>query len=379
MKDFFVYFNQGLCRSCDLMESDYADQVSTKESILLKALKDLGPFKLLPTQISRISGFRNKAKLVVTGSIEVPIIGLTGDQDLDQGKEILKCPVHHPRINEVIHELKKFIQLAKLTPYNIKKKTGELKGMILFYSEESEQMYLRFILRSKESIDRIKKNGPLLLSSFSFLKTMTANIKPIPHAILEGPEEVFILGQEFLQHKMGRIELSLHPRAFVQTNQLIAQKLYETAAAWIKEIQTIKFCELFCGQGAFSMFAAGSIKEGLGIEINPDAVESAKNLGKKYKFHHLKFLAKDAADVETTVKNYSPDTVLVNPPRKGLGKSIEIFKGGDFEYIIYSSCSWQTLAEDLKNLTDYKIIKAQIFDMFPHTNHFETLVLLQRR
>ena len=80
----------------------------------------------------------------------------------------------------------------------------------------------------------------------------------------------------------------------MQTNQNVAAKLYETAANWVKENETRKFMELFCGQGAFSFFAAPYIESGLGIEINTDAISEARSTAARYNLNHLRFENADA-------------------------------------------------------------------------------------
>src|SRR5690606_23423404 len=115
----------------------------------------------------------NKAKLIVTGTMEKPIIGLYGKEDLDQGRELLNCPLHVPTINEILDYIREFITISKLIPYNVSSKVGELKGLIIFHSQSSNETYLRFIMRSKESVDRIKKNAPLLQKRFPHLKCIS--------------------------------------------------------------------------------------------------------------------------------------------------------------------------------------------------------------
>jgi 23S rRNA (uracil747-C5)-methyltransferase len=380
MKTFCGYFDEGKCQSCSLIRMSYSEQLQRKEESLSTYLKDFSDWELAPSQSSLTEGFRNKVKMTVTGSLEKPIIGLGGDIDLDQGREILNCSLHHPFINELLHFMPEFITLCKLPPYQIKLKKGELKGIIVYYSESSQEAYLRFILRSKESLDRIKKNLSALSEKYPQLTSISANIQPIPHAILEGEEEVFFTEKKFIQHKIKDLSLRLSPQGFVQTNQRIAEKLYETAAQWVKELKIKKFSELFSGQGAFSFFVSPFIDSGLGIEINSEAVAEANRSANSLNLSHLNFICADAKDVEAEVNSFKPDMVLVNPPRRGLGESAEIFCKTSYPYIIYSSCSVESLAQDLKKLSPlYKIVKAQIFDMFPHTNHFETLVLLQKK
>lgn len=317
---------------------------------------------------------------MVTGTLENPIIGLQGEKSLDEGREILNCPVHDPRINDLIASLKSFVQAALLKPYKIEERTGELKGFILFSSEQTEEMYLRIILRSKESVDRIKKHIKLLTDQFPKLVCFSVNIQPIPHAVLEGEEEIILSTQSFVNHKLGVLNLRVGPQGFVQTNQDIAHKLYQTAALWVKELKASKFMELYSGQGAFSFFVSPYVKESLGIEINPIAVDEANRTSKQMGLTQLTFKCADATSVEKELHDFEADVVLVNPPRKGLGKGVELFQKHPSSYLIYSSCSYETLGLDLEALSSlYLIEKIQMFDMFPHTKHFETLVLLKRK
>lgn len=379
MASFCNYYESGICRSCSLLDLEYSAQLKLKEDTLREGLKALGDVQVLPSIGSGPLHFRNKAKLTVTGSKEKPILGLWGEETLDEGREILNCPLHHPEINKLLACLPEFITLAGLIPYKISEKKGELKGLILYHSPGTHESYLRFVLRSKESLDRIKKHLRYLQERFPKLTCVSANIQPVAHAILEGDEEIILSDLPHIEHLLGEVHLQLGPKGFVQTNQSVAEKLYATAAEWTKDIAAKKFAEVFAGQGAFSFFASKHVDECVGFEIDPDAVRKANETIKKYGYPRLRFECRDAADIEKDLVAYKPDVVLANPPRRGLGESLRIFKANNFPYFIYSSCSVESLIKDLKALeNEYKIVKAQIFDMFPHTKHFETLVLLVR-
>jgi 23S rRNA (uracil747-C5)-methyltransferase len=372
---FCNYYNQGICNSCDLIHLNYSEQIRKKEEILKNSLKEILISPLLPTEPSELTHFRNKAKLVVTGTKERPVIGLLGENNPDEGRELLNCSLHTQPINRLLQELPAFITTAAIEPYNISSRKGELKGIIVFYSEGTNQTYLRFILRSKESIDRIRKHAAII----NHVNCLSVNIQPIPHAILEGEEEIFITQVESIHHKLDTVTTLLGPRAFVQTNQQVAEKLYQTAALWVEENRVENFMELFCGQGAFSFFCAPFIREGLGIEINPDAVKKANQSAKDSKLFHLRFKTADAAKIEDEILQFDPDLILVNPPRRGLASTIHLLLKQKPRTIIYSSCNHQTLASDLKILKEsYEIKRIKIFDMFAHTSHFEILVELSR-
>jgi len=378
MKTFCSYYNQGVCTSCSQIKQSYTEQLNSKVDKLTKLLSFAEPYELLNPVGSTTTGFRNKAKFSITGALELPIIGLTGENELDQGREIKNCPLHHPAINQLVHGLPAFIQQTKLIPYQIKFKQGELKGAIIYFSSESQQMYLRLILRSKEGLDRIRKHTPILLNQFPLLKCLSANIQPIPHAILEGEEEIFFTPNNFIQHKIGEATMTLHPQGFVQTNQEMAEKLYTTAAEWVRDTRTQTFMELFSGQGAFSFFIQKYVKQAVGVEINPEAVMRANQTAQEMNWNHLSFISEDAAQVSGLIAKFKPELMLVNPPRRGLGQALELMKKTNAQYFIYSSCNAETLANDLFALKDhFQVIKIQLFDMFPHTKHFETLVLLK--
>lgn len=379
MNSFCAYFNHGQCQSCQLIGMNYLQQLQHKEQQLKVALGEFSGITYLPSTPSPMQQFRNKAKFSVTGTVSDPIIGLLGEKDFDQGREILNCPIHVPAINAIVSQIRTFIQTANLSPYHISQRRGELKSLIIFYSQNSKEMYLRFICRSKEPVTRIQKFLPQLLQQVPELKCVSINIQPIPHAILEGEEEIILTDKKYISHQFNKIEMQLGPRAFVQTNQQVAEKLYQTASEWIKELEIESFMELFCGQGAFSFFAAPHIKSGLGIEINEFAVDIANQTAQDFHFDHLKFKSADAGSVAAEINQFNPNLILVNPPRKGLGNAVQLIQNFHANHIIYSSCSYESLAADLQQLKNhYQISRVQIFDMFPHTQHFETLVLLTK-
>lgn len=377
MKTFCRYFNQGECKSCDLITFDYSRQIQTKEEALTKALDDLSAPPLLPTVTKEKTHFRNKAKMVVTGTIENPIIGLWGEDNLDHGRELLDCPLHLDEINQMLPVIKEFIRKALLPPYQIAQRKGELKGVVIFYSEATNESYLRLILRSKEAIDRIRKRSAFLFEHIPSLKCLSVNLQPVPHALLEGKEEVFISEERSIYHELQGIRFRLGPEAFVQTNQEVAVELYQTASRWTEELNVTSFLELFCGQGAFSFFVSPYVSRSLGIEINTEAIKSAEATARELGLSHLRFKSADAGNVKKEIEDFSPDVLLVNPPRRGLGEALPLVLHSNVRHIIYSSCSLESLRKDLTQLrAKYEIRKVQLFDMFPQTRHFETLVLL---
>ena len=384
------YFQNHLCRSCQWIEFSADEQIAKTE----KMIRDLLPGNLEPSVRSPSHGFRNRVKMSVTGTTEHPLIGLLGKENLDQGQDLTSCPIQHPELNQLFSAMPEFIRKFNLIPYHIESRTGELKGFIAFYSQNDGEMYLRFILRSKECISRIKKLVPELQTRFPKLLCISANIQAIPHAILEGPEEIILTAQDYIHYTLlsdrdaHPTKLKLAPQAFVQTNTTVANKLYSAAAQWIGEIrqnEKIRMLELFCGQGAFSFTAIQNLDAVLGIEVNEAAVKTATETAAKLKLPHLQFKAIDVNDhlgtpLKSLIDEFKPNLILANPPRRGLSESLQWIDSAQPTYVIYSSCEIKTLAADIQKLAQcYVIHRIQLFDLFPHTEHFETLVLLKRK
>ena len=137
--------------------------------------------------------------------------------------------------------------------------------------------------------------------------------------------------------------------------------------------------ELCSGRGAFRLLAAHSAGQWLGIEVNAAAVREANESAQSLGYSHVRFECADAARVGSEIEVFSPELILVNPPRRGLGPAVELIARELPRNLIYSSCSSESLALDLKKLSKhYRMKRTQIFDLFPHTEHFETLVWLDR-
>jgi 23S rRNA (uracil747-C5)-methyltransferase len=164
----------------------------------------------------------------------------------------------------------------------------------------------------------------------------------------------------------------------VQTNSKVAEHLYATATSWAQELNIHKVCDIYCGHGPFSFHLEEITNEVLGIEVNEQAIEVA-NKSKNDFNYKSNFIASKAENLPDIIKSFNPNLMVVNPPRAGLRSFVNILKQQAPEFILYSSCNPETLKIDIQQLKQsYKIYKSALFDMFPQSEHFEVLVLLQK-
>ncbi|PNH87497.1 23S rRNA (uracil(747)-C(5))-methyltransferase [Vibrio diazotrophicus] len=371
------FFTQQLCTSCTNCAQPYQQQVSAKDAELKTLLAELNPEQWLSPVTSSETRFRNKAKMVVLGAAHAPILGIENTLN-GEALSLTHCPLYPQDMQDLLAYLQNWIRTSGIPPYNKIKKKGELKFILLTRSEHGGKFMLRFVARSKEVLPRITNNLPRLLEDFPAIEVVSVNIQPVHMARLEGDEEIFLTEQEYLIERFNDVPLVIRPKSFFQTNPKVAQALYATARDWVREIAPSKMWDLFCGVGGFALHCSTPTTEVIGIEIEPEAIASAKRSAQEMGIDNLSFAALDSAQFSHS-QDAAPDLVLVNPPRRGLGSSLtDQLEALAPKHIVYSSCNPHTMNEDVKNLQSYKVLKVQWFDMFPHTNHAEVLALLER-
>lgn len=382
------HFADKSCHSCQWLALPYSLQLAQKEAELKRLLN---PFILqnvfLPTVSSPLAHFRNKAKMVVSGSVERPVLGLLLDQnDPNSAVDLSDCPLYPASFTQLFPILKDFIGRAGLVPYNVAKKRGELKYILLTESQHNGAFMLRFVLRSEAKRALIERELPALLKKLPPHTLVSLNIQPQHAAILEGEQEIFLTENETIREYFNHIPLFIRPQSFFQTNPLVASKLYQTAQEWVQDFPIHSLWDLFCGVGGFGLHCAKALQEKYGtvhltgIEISAPAIASARKSAQEIGLKQIHFASLDSAQFALNEKQAQPDLVIVNPPRRGIGQKLaEFLNTLGAKYLLYSSCNAHSMAKDLHFLSHYEIQKVQLFDMFPHTVHYETLVLLTRK
>lgn len=363
------------CRSCQWLEKPYAQQLSDKQTQLEHLLAAQPVAEWLPPVSSAQQAFRNKAKMVVSGSVERPVLGLLDREG--QAVDLCGCPLYPAGFSEVFAQLKPFIARAGLTPYNVARKRGELKFLLLTESTQGGMM-LRFVLRSHSKLTQLRAALPSLQKQLPQLRVISANIQPTHMAILEGEEEIALTESQSLAECFNQVPLWIRPQSFFQTNPQVASLLYATARDWVSELAISSMWDLFCGVGGFGLHCATPQMQLTGIEISAEAIACAQRSAAMLGLENVNFDALDSTAFATG-RDAVPDLVLVNPPRRGIGRSLcDYLVRMAPEYILYSSCNPRTMAEDITCLVGYRSLRVQLFDMFPHTAHCEVLTLLVR-
>ncbi|GAA2726732.1 23S rRNA (uracil(747)-C(5))-methyltransferase RlmC [Cellulomonas aerilata] len=386
------YFDAGRCRSCTLMGQPYEDQLAGKERHCRHLLADHPGLTWLPSVPSRESGYRNKAKMVVGGTVESPTLGILDPRGT--GIDLRACGITSPGLQAAMPALASFVTRASLTPYSVPTRRGELKNLLVTESPDGELM-LRFVLRSQEPVARIRKHLPSLLAELPTLRVVSANILPEHRAVLEGEHEIVLTDAETLTMRVNGLDLHLRPQSFFQTNTDIAAALYRQAQHWVEDLAPASVWDLYCGVGGFALHCAGggagradgegagggagagAARAVTGIEVSAEAVASAR-LSARDAGLDARFEAGDATAF-ALASDTAPDLVIVNPPRRGIGAELSGWlEASSVRHVVYSSCNAVSLARDLAAMPSLRPVTGRVLDMFPQTTHYEAMVLLER-
>ena len=371
------YFAAGVCRSCTFLETPYATQLAAKQARVATALAGVAPGLSWAAPVaSAESGFRNKAKMVVGGTVEAPTLGIL-DTD-SRGVDLQGCGLHTPGLAAALPVLAAFISTARLVPYSVPERTGELKHLIVTESPDGELM-VRFVLRSTEALARLRSRLPALLDALP-VAVVSINLQPEHKAILEGPEEIALYG-ETLRMRMDGIDLHLRPQSFFQTNTAVAGALYRAATDLVDAVDPASVWDLYCGVGGFGLHVARPDRSVLGVEVSEQAIESARLSADELGVGaSTRWLVTDATTwIGSQPPQDRPDLVIVNPPRRGIGPALSGWlESSGVPNVVYSSCNADSLARDLAAMPSLRPVSARLLDMFPHTDHHEVLVRLDR-
>lgn len=361
------HFDAGRCRSCSWLGSPYGVQLDDKQRHVEELLGDVG---WLPPVASAPFGFRNKAKMVVSGTIAAPVLGILNPSGA--GVDLRDCPLHTAGIQAALPVLAAFVSRARIEPYDVPGRRGELKYLLVTESPDGELM-VRFVLRSQEPVTRIQKHLAWLAEALPALAVASVNLQPEHKAILEGEQEILLTAQETLRMRVNGIGLHLRPQSFFQTNTAMAAELYTRARTWAAEAEPRTVWDLYCGVGGFALHLAAPGRDVLGVEISGEAIASAELTRDELGLADVRFEVGDA----TGYAGDPPDLVVVNPPRRGIGPELsDWLERSGVRHVLYSSCNAQSLATDLAAMPSLRPVRGQLLDMFPNTSHYEVLVLL---
>lgn len=269
-----------------------------------------------------------------------------------------------------------------LPKYRIMSHEGYLRNLVIRKGKNTGELLISLVTTSQIDFDMTEIAAKLKNLSYK------GELKGILHIINDSLSDVVqadrievLYGEDYIIDELLGLKFKISPFSFFQTNSKGAEKLYSIVRDFMGDAKSKVVFDLYCGTGTIGQIAAHNAKQVVGIELIEEAVEAANENAKLNGLDNCEFIAGDVAKVIKNVK-VKPDIIILDPPRPGVHpealKYVIEFNAKD---LIYVSCNPKTLVTDLKILIEagYKIEKVIAKDMFPHTPHVETVVLMSRK
>ena len=370
------------CGGCSWINKPYVEQLKNKE----KQLKELlAPFCKVEGVIpmEHPEHYRNKVHAVFGENRYHDAISGIYEQKSHRIVPVDSCLIENANADEIIVSIRGLLKSFHIRPYNEDTGYGLLRHVLIRTGHVTGQIMVVLVLAS-----------PILPSKNNFVKallklhpeitTVVINVNNRNTSMVLGDKEHVIYGKGYIEDELCGKRFRISPRSFYQVNPVQTEILYGKALEYAGLTGKETVVDAYCGTGTIGMIASDKAAKVIGVELNADAVRDARNNAKANQIRNIQFYQNDAGKflVEMAGQGAKVDVVLMDPPRSG---STEEFMNSVAqigpERIVYVSCNPETLVRDLKYFKKkgYRVAKGVGVDMFPFTEHVETVVLLSHK
>lgn len=370
-------FIQNTCGACPLMIARYPAQLEYKQDLLKQSLikyAQIDPRKVARVKASEdVFGYRNQFKLPCAMEEGRLVSGLFMPNS-NYFIDVKKCWIHEDGLERVRMDIMHVLNTHGCVSYNPHDKKG-IRNLVV---RGFDNRYQCTIVTGNDELDERLVSDLMRIKGLTSLWQSIHTIKKTPEVF--GNKMMHLAGETSLSMELDDLKLRISPRSFFQLNSKQAVQLYRTIASMVKENNEL-IVEAYSGIGAISLYLKDKAKEIIGIESIKDAVVNANQNAALNGCEHVSFLCDDAANKLTYLsKKRSIDVLVVDPPRSGLDDAmLECILRSKIKNIIYVSCNPATLGKNLAVLSSrYNVDRIQPIDIFPHTPHVETVVLLSK-
>ena len=376
------------CGGCPMLGLDYAEQLKQKEAAVRKLVGKYGP-------VAPIRGaenpchYRNKVISTFAAGPGGKLVSGIYAAGTHKVLPVESCLLQDEVLDTVMQAVRAAASTCRYQPYNEDKGTGLLHHCLLRRGVVSGQVMV-VLVTAQPVLPGAKNFVRALLAEAEKrhvpVTTVVQNYNPRRTSVVLGEEEKVLYGKGFILDTLCGKTYALSPRSFYQINHDQTEVLYGLAVEAARLTGKEVVLDAYCGIGTIGLCAAGRAKQVIGVERNPDAVRNACANAAANKINNARFICADATDwMRAAAQPNSglphPDVVFLDPPREGSTPAcIDAVAAMKPKRVVYVSCNPETLARDLTHLTrrGWKALKIQPVDMFPHTEHVETVCLLSK-
>ena len=378
----------GPCGGCSLRHLDYAAELRAKQESVADAFRRIGGLDVpvldaLPSP--EVDRYRNKVQFPVGRDKDgAPCIGFYAGRT----HRIVPCPdckLQPGILNDIGNTLCAFFAAHGIQPYDEERGKGLVRHIFLRRGAHSGQIMVCLVC-TRPKLPHSDELVALLREKFRDIATILINVNAKKTNVILGEESVTLYGPGCIEDTLCGVPVRLGPLSFYQVNTLAAERLYGVAAEYAQLEPDDVLLDLYCGMGTIGLSMAGHCRELIGVEIIPEAIDSAKaNAARMGDAVAAKsrFFCADAGEAAARLaaEGLRPDVIMLDPPRKGCDETtLSAVVQMSPRRVVYVSCNPSTAARDAAWLGQhgYRAEKVQPVDLFPRTKHVECVIALSK-
>lgn len=367
----------GVCGGCLWQHLDYAAQLRLKQDRIAKTFETAGiylpAFTVHPSE--KIFYYRNRMDYVFGWRGE---LGMKEYGSWNRYVDTSDCHLLDEETPKVLAFFRAFEKASELKAWDPKHETGELRYVVIRRGCFTNERMIMLLVKDATRIT-IAMREEIVRGLREYATSIILGENPEITDVSYAKTWTVLHGNETLQEEINGILYRIHLNSFFQTNSFMAGVLQNTVLDLLGTCKDKTILDLYCGLGFFGIACAKRGATVFGHELDAPAIALAKENAELNSVSERTTFS--AGTVETyTWETDTPDLVIIDPPRAGLHpKALQTLMEKAPPVIIYVSCNYHRLVEELKTFTTvYRIEAMRALDLFPHTPHVELVVKLVR-
>lgn len=392
------------CGGCTALNRPYKKQLAAKqaameelfatlcerEGISVDPIRGMGVTLGDPGKYPAPRGFRHKAATPFAPGKEGAVRCGFFERGTHKIVAVPECPVEAPGARRILNGIAREAERLHIPAFNEDKHLGLLRYAVVRCGWRTDQIMVTLVTAQRD-LPHAQEFFEAVAALDPHIVTVAQNINGRPGNAILGEETRIVYGAECMRDQLLGCEFDISPTAFYQTNPQQTELLYQLAIDGMDLHQGDVLMDAYCGSGTIGLCAAKDAQDKgagimlLGVERNPAGIADARrNAELNGLTRNAWFMADDATDyiLDAADNNERVDVLSIDPPRAGsTPEFLEAACTLKPRRITYISCNPVTQERDLRQLLDggYRLLKITPVDMFPHTDHTETVAVLERR
>ncbi|HEY5563197.1 MAG TPA: 23S rRNA (uracil(1939)-C(5))-methyltransferase RlmD [Clostridiaceae bacterium] len=377
----------GICGGCSHQSVSYDKQLDIKEKEVLDLFKkaNIEGFDFLGIEGSlKVFEYRNKMEFTF-GDYEKGGEITLGMHAKGRSFSVIsteECRIVDEDFRNILKKTLEYFREKRIPHYNVLSHIGILRNLVVRKAENTGEILINLVTSSNSGIDFDEVTK--LYTGLEYKGTLASLLHTTNDSLSDAVkvDKMDILyGKDYINEKVLGMNFKISSFSFFQTNTKGAEKLYSIVRDFIGDTKDKTVFDLYCGTGTIGQIVAQSARKVIGIEIVEEAVAVARENATLNKLDNCIFIVGDVGKVINSVEE-KPDIIILDPPRAGVTPpALKLVMDFNAPEIIYVSCNPKSLVENLKLLVEegYEVKKVKLMDMFPHTGHVETVVLIEKK